>query len=80
MLAFASDYTLARAHFLDAAKAAGAQLTVYEHPQQGPSGEPLFTDVAWLGSSNAKSVFVVVSGTHGVEGIGGSGAQTAWLQ
>jgi hypothetical protein len=76
---FGSDYASARAQFLAAAKGAQAELTAYEHPELGPSGEPLFTDVAWLGEPNAERVFAMVSGTHGVEGICGSGAQVDWL-
>jgi hypothetical protein len=79
-LGIGTDYLTKRAQFLSAAQAAGAQLTAYEHPEQGPDGESLFTDVAWIGAENAKRVYVIVSGTHGVEGIAGSGAQTSWLQ
>jgi uncharacterized protein DUF2817 len=77
---FGSDYVSARSRFLAAAAAAGAELTAYAHPASGPDGELLHTDVAWLGPPNARRVFVIVSGTHGVEGICGSGAQTAWLE
>jgi len=79
-LGFGSDYVTKRTQFLSAAQAAGAQLTAYEHPEQGPDGEALFADVAWIGAENAKRVYVIVSGTHGVEGICGSGVQTSWLQ
>ncbi|HEU4602054.1 MAG TPA: M14 family metallopeptidase [Steroidobacteraceae bacterium] len=77
---FAADYVAAREKFLAAAKDAKAELATFVHPEAGPEGESLSTDVAWLGSANAKRVFVIVSGTHGVEGICGSDAQVAWLR
>jgi len=79
-LGFGSDYLTKRAQFLSAAEGAGAKLAAYEHPEKGPDGELLFADVAWIGSEQAKHVYVMVSGTHGVEGICGSGAQTSWLK
>jgi hypothetical protein len=77
---FGSDYASARAQFLAAAQQAQAQTIAYQHPEVGPSGEALYSDVAWLGQADAKRVFVMVSGTHGVEGICGSGAQVQWLR
>lgn len=78
--AFSADYTEAREKFLAAATAAGARLTRYDNPNRGPHGEALSTDVAWLGPEDAGSVAVLISGTHGVEGFCGSGAQIAWLR
>jgi hypothetical protein len=69
-----------RERFTAAAQAAGAALTRYEHPLKGPFGEPLTTDVAWLGDPNAKRVLVTLSGTHGVEGYYGSDCQCRWLE
>lgn len=69
-----------REQFLAAAKAAGASLTTYPHPLSGPFGEPLSTDVAWLGDPHASKVLVALSGTHGVEGFYGSNCQSRWLQ
>jgi hypothetical protein len=68
-----------RAQFLQAAEAAGATLTCYPHPLKGPRGELLATDVAWLGSRDARRVLVAISGTHGVEGYYGSTCQSEWL-
>jgi len=76
---FSASYAEARSKFLDAATDAGASLTSYSHPEQGPDSGALFTDCAWIGPKDAKSVLVLVSGTHGVEGFCGSGAQIDWL-
>ena len=76
---FSAAYVEARTRFLDAALAAGAELASHAHPEAGPSGEPLSTDVAWFGARDAQRVLVTISGTHGVEGYCGSGAQLDWL-
>lgn len=58
---------------------AGWQLTSYPHPLTGPDGGELAVDVAQWGDSDAPSAVLVVSGTHGVEGLCGSALQTTWL-
>lgn len=78
--AFSANYHQARAAFVDAAMAAGAELEQHACPAPGPGGEPLFTDTAWLGDRNASKVLMVLSGTHGVEGFCGSGFQVHWLR
>lgn len=70
-----SSYVDARAAFLASAEAAGARVESHPHPLRGLAGEPLFVDVAELGRADAKSVVLVVSGTHGVEGYCGSALQ-----
>lgn len=77
---FSTEYSEAREKFLSAARKAGAVLKSYGNREKGPGGEPLFTDVAILGPSDASYVLVVVSGTHGVEGFCGSGLQTGLLR
>jgi hypothetical protein len=77
---FSAAYPEARDKFLAAAKAAGASLSAYVHPERGPDGGEVATDVAWIGPADARAVFVTVSGTHGVEGHCGSGAQVDWLR
>jgi len=77
---FSATYAEARAKFLDAATGAGARLSAYVHPERGPDGGELTTDVAWIGPADAAAVLMLVSGTHGVEGHCGSGAQVDWLQ
>jgi hypothetical protein len=81
LAAFSDSYAEARKKFVDAARRAGAKLTSYRHPtERGPGGEALCLDVSVLGPGNAAHVFVVGSGTHGIEGYSGSAAQRAWLR
>jgi hypothetical protein len=77
---FSPDYQAARAKFLDAARGAGAALEAIPHPERGPDGGELATDVAWIGPRQAEAVLVMISATHGVEGFCGSGAQVDWLR
>src|SRR5678815_2152902 len=76
---FSATYAEARGKFLEAAGGAGAELAAWSHPERGPDGGELATDVAWIGPADATAVLVMVSGTHGVEGHCGSGAQIDWL-
>ncbi len=77
---FSADYAEARAKFREAAAAAGGTLERLANPNLGPDGGDLSTDVAWFGPRDAERVLVMVSGTHGVEGFCGSGAQVDWLR
>jgi len=77
---FSADYAEARAKFLKAAADAGGALEALLHPELGPDGGQLATDVAWFGPKDAPAVLVMISGTHGVEGFCGSGAQIDWLR
>lgn len=77
---FSADYSRAREKFRAAALEAGASLEAIGHPERGPGGEALATDIAWLGPRAASAVLVMISATHGVEGFCGSGAQTDWLR
>lgn len=77
---FSRDYSEARGKFRDAAESAGAELAALQNPARGPDGESLFTEVAWLGPKDAERVLVTISGTHGVEGFCGSGAQIGWFR
>ena len=77
---FSATYDQARAKFLAAAEDGGGALDRYAHPEKGPQGQDLSTDVAWFGPRDADRVLVMISGTHGVEGYCGSGAQVDWLK
>jgi hypothetical protein len=77
---FSADYQSARAKFLEEAATAGAALEAVRHPERGPDGGELFTDVAAFGVEGAERVLVLISGTHGVEGFCGSGAQVDLLR
>ncbi|MFV0318145.1 MAG: M14 family metallopeptidase [Microthrixaceae bacterium] len=76
----AGSYAEARSRFLAAAKGAGAQIATEPHPLVGLQGEDLGIDVATIGSADAESAVIVVSGTHGVEGYLGSAIQTGHLE
>ncbi len=80
MSAFSATYAEARQKFRDAAAGASGALSSYTHPERGPDGRDLTTEVAWFGPADAQAVLVMVSGTHGVEGHCGSGAQVDWIQ
>jgi len=77
---FAPDYAGARDRFTAAATAAQGRLERLTHPEPGPDGGSVSCDVAWFGPAEAEAVLVVLSGTHGVEGFAGSGAQVDWLR
>ena len=77
---FSNSFTQARTKFRSAIAAVNGTLEVFKHPNRGLDGEELSTDVAWLGRPEAPRVLVLISGTHGVEGYCGSGAQVDWLR
>lgn len=76
---FAQSYAQARGKFLAAAEAAGLDVQSHRHPLLGQDGEILAMDVARIGPPDAKSVLIVSSACHGVEGFCGSGVQNALL-
>jgi hypothetical protein len=77
---FAHSYDEARSKFLNISQSVGAILTQHALPNHcGPNGEALFVDVAQLGAVNPKSLLILISGTHGVEGFCGSGCQVGYL-
>jgi hypothetical protein len=45
---------------------------IYPVTGHTPQGTALATDCAWLGARDARQVLVIISGTHGVEGLAGS--------
>ena len=77
---FSSSYAEARDKFLEAASAAGAGLQSFNNEHRGPNGEQLATDAAYLGDPRAPKLLVMISGTHGVESLCGSGIQCGWLR
>ena len=76
---FSADYQQARARFRQAVSVAGGALESVAHPERGPDGGELATDVALIGDKNAERILVMISATHGVEGFCGSGAQVDLL-
>jgi hypothetical protein len=78
---FSQTYGEARQKFDDAANARGIEVTQTVHPAAlGPGGEALSIDCALYAPENARSMLVVTSGTHGVEGFCGSGCQVGLLR
>ena len=76
---FSSTYADARMKFLAAARSANALGQSFVNGHSGPEGEQLATDIAYLGPQQARKLLVVISGTHGVEALAGSGIQSGWL-
>lgn len=77
---FSANYSEARTKFCEIAASSGGALERFDNPNTGPDGDALSTDVAWFGARTADNVLVLISGTHGVEGFCGSGAQIDWLR
>jgi len=77
---FSSSYSEAREKFQEAVAAARGSAESFKHPRSGPGGEELAVDAAWFGPSDASRVLILISGTHGIEGYCGSGAQVDWLR
>lgn len=76
---FSKDYQEARAKFREAAQSRSEAVDSVTHPELGPDGLTLTTDIALVGAPEAENVLVMISATHGVEGFCGSGAQIHWL-
>lgn len=77
---FSSSYEEARNKFLKASQEAGASIESYKNPEVDEDGSSLFLDAAFIGSKDAKTILILASGTHGVEGFAGSALQTGLLQ
>ena len=73
------NYQDARDKFLGACENRACSVTSYLHPERGPKGEELATDVAYFGDRDAQHLLVLVSGVHGVEGFSGSATQIGWI-
>jgi len=77
---FSANYADARRRFTEAAKAAGSTPERHINAKaKGPAGEELSTEVVRIGPKDAENVIFASSGTHGVEGFCGSGAQVGML-
>ena len=77
---FSSDYFEARRKFRESCAELGCETRAYLAPDAGPEGGTLTMDVARLGSADADNLLVLLSGTHGIEGLCGSGCQVDWLR
>ncbi|MDJ0921631.1 MAG: M14 family metallopeptidase [Henriciella sp.] len=78
---FSADYVEARDKFLTACGERSLNVDSRLNPNaKGARGEDLYTDIARIGPANTAKTLVLMSGTHGVEGYCGSGAQTGFLR
>lgn len=80
--AFPTDYVSARQQFSRAVEALPSPVYFKSLPYdgQGPHGEPLSTELVWLGDQQAGKVLVLLSAVHGVEGFTGSAIQVDLLR
>ena len=76
---FSQTYAEARTKFLAATEAAGLDAESHLHPMLGRDGEALAMDVVRDGPKDARSLLIISSACHGVEGYCGSGVQTLLL-
>jgi len=77
---FSSSYAQARSRFLAAAQGAGLPVESKLHPRKGRDGEELAMDVVRDGPTDARSLLILSSACHGVEGFCGSGVQVTALR
>ncbi|MBK8814229.1 MAG: DUF2817 domain-containing protein [Methylococcaceae bacterium] len=77
---FPPSYQAARSDFLSIAEVLNGKHNDYSCPGKTPDGKLLFTDTLWLGSDSAEKVFVLLAGTHGVEGLAGSAIEQDFLR
>jgi hypothetical protein len=78
---FSRSYAEARSKFVSAARSNALPVATHALPERrGVDGEPLSMDVALLGLREAAGLLVLTSGTHGIEGYGGSGCQVGLLR
>jgi hypothetical protein len=78
---FSNDFEQASQRFRQAATRAGCTLRDWPlETATGPGGQALSMTTAFKGEDNARAVLINLSGTHGVEGLAGSAAQTGWLE
>ena len=77
---FSESYTQGRKKFCDAAQQAGLEVITHTNPHaKTPDNQPLTTDVAWCGSTQATKILLVTCGTHGLEAASGSATIIQWL-
>ncbi|WP_373297885.1 DUF2817 domain-containing protein [Novosphingobium arvoryzae] len=68
----------ARSKFLEAAARADGSIESIAHPERGPDGRTLFTDVASFGPAQAEKVLVLISGTTGRSACSAMAVQSEW--
>jgi len=79
LLHFQPDYRATTDQFLARARAVGTPVA-HAVDDTGPADEALASYSLWLGPAEAPRVLVLLSGTHGVEGLTGSAIQADLLR
>jgi hypothetical protein len=77
---FSSNFQQARQRILRASNALDIQSLTFLHPLNGPEHTELACDWFWLSPNHASKLLVIISATHGVEGITGSALQLDLLR
>ena len=77
---FSSDFQSADERFVSACTGAGVDVIRHQHPLVGPDGEDIAALSAVIGRPDARKLIVLISGTHGVEVLCGSGCQTGFVE
>lgn len=77
---FPSGYLESRNRFNDLAQSLGAASRSFVYDDQMVDGIRLSTDTAYLGPSDAQTIVVIASGTHGIEGYAGAVCQCRFMQ
>jgi hypothetical protein len=75
-----SGYLESRSRFNQFAKDIGVTPRSFFHDAQTDEGLRLSTDTAFLGAATARTIIVIASGTHGVEGYAGAACQFRFMQ
>ena len=78
---FSHSYIDARHKFLLAAQDCGGEIETHINSSAGQfDGQPLATDIYYLGPKIPRRILLISSGVHGVEGYCGSAVQTGLLK
>lgn len=75
-----SGYLESRNRFNDLANGLGAEPRSFVYDDEMVDGIRLSTDTAYLGPSDAQTMVVIASGTHGVEGYAGAVCQFHFME
>jgi hypothetical protein len=75
-----SGYLESRSRFNQLAKNIGVTPRSFFLDAQADEGLRLSTDTAYLGAANARTIVIIASGTHGVEGYAGAACQFRFMQ
>lgn len=77
---FSSTVSKADENFKKTCTFSGVTPIFYTHPESGPNGEELNVGVCRIGPTRSTKCFLIISGTHGIEGYGGAGIQIGLLE